>query len=406
MRGREAQLGFELFERRDEMKMNGKTEVQVESMLKDLPSHEVFNELEEEEEQEDSASLAVPFDPTKIRVDDKRLSVDLIIRRLKQNEIDLTPSFQRKAGLWSDEAQSRLIESMMIRIPIPAFYVDVTNEGPWIVVDGVQRLTALRRFAVDRELTLCGLEYLKDLHGLHYDEIPRNMQRRIEETQVTIYTIEPGTPDPAKFNIFNRINTGGMGLSPQEIRNALYRGAGLELTKRLADTPRFIRMLGKAGPRDRMTGSEYILRFLALSMSKPKDYDRTSLDSFLIEQLKKLNRCNESELNEHERRFERALDAAELIFGEFAFRKMYLHDTQKKPVNKALFEAWMVNLDRCTDAQLRILIERNRQVVLGFMHLMEGVEFEKSVSLATRDVKKVNLRLEAIRVLIQDIISN
>lgn len=94
---------------------------------------------------ESDDQIKEPFDPTLIRVETKPLSMDLLISRIKNKEIDLMPDFQRKAGIWSDAAQSRLIESMLIRIPLPAFYMDASDEDEWLVVDGLQRLTGKTR---------------------------------------------------------------------------------------------------------------------------------------------------------------------------------------------------------------------------------------------------------------------
>ncbi len=100
--------------------------------------------------------ITEPFDPSLIRVDTKPMTIDLLRLRIAYNELDLAPGFQRKGGIWKDEAQSRLIESMLIRIPLPAFYMDATNDEKWLVVDGLQRLTTLKRFMIDKTLRLHG----------------------------------------------------------------------------------------------------------------------------------------------------------------------------------------------------------------------------------------------------------
>ena len=115
----------------------------------------------EPEDIESDSQITEPLDPTLIRVETKPMSLDALIARIREEDLDLAPGFQRKGGIWKDEAQSRLIESILIRIPLPAFYMDATNEDRWLVVDGLQRLTTLKRFVIDQELRLKGLEFLE-----------------------------------------------------------------------------------------------------------------------------------------------------------------------------------------------------------------------------------------------------
>ena len=120
-----------------------------------------------------------------------------MLRRINEKALDLAPDFQRHADLWKDDVKSRLIESIIIRIPLPAFYIDGTNEESWLVVDGLQRLSALRQFISDKSdkrLKLTGLEYLNELEGKTYEDLDRKYQRRIEETQVTLTTGWLGKP--------------------------------------------------------------------------------------------------------------------------------------------------------------------------------------------------------------------
>ena len=131
--------------------------------------------------------ITEPFDPTLIRIETKPSTINLLVARIKNAEIDFSTGFQRRSGIWSDAAQSQLIESMLIRIPIPAFYVDATDDDRWLVVDGLQRLTAINRFMVSNELKLTGLEFLTKLNGLTYENLPRNFQRRIEGRSHSIF---------------------------------------------------------------------------------------------------------------------------------------------------------------------------------------------------------------------------
>lgn len=375
---------------------------------KDLKAGVSRNETENghvEAETEDvgGGDIVEPFDPKNIRIETKAMTVDLLISRIREDAIDLAPAFQRKAGLWKDQAQSRLVESFLIRIPIPAFYMDATDDDRWEVVDGLQRLTALKRFVLEQALTLRDLEFLRSFEGKTFNDLPRSMQRRILETTVTVFLIQPGTPDEVKFNIFRRINTGGLPLSPQEIRHALNQGPAADLLLRLATTPEFLKATDGGIRDDRMTDRECALRFLAFTSTPYTNYKSQDLDGFLNAQMRSLNKIGD--LGPLEARFLRAMNAARRVFGNDAFRKRNSATEARKPINKALFETWSVNLDQLDDAEIATLVDRKDSLGEGFMALMRDGEFDRAVTQGTGDVNKVRVRFERVAALIRRILT-
>lgn len=359
-------------------------------------------EITESEDQ-----ITEPFDPTLIRVETKPLSMDLLISRIREGELNLMPDFQRKPGIWSDAAQSRLIESMLIRIPLPAFYMDASDEDKWLVVDGLQRLTTIRRFVIKKDLKLTGLEFLHHLNGMGFKELPRNFKRRINETQVTVYLIEKDTPPEVKFNIFKRINTGGLPLSSQEIRHALNQGVATQTLKELAKSEPF-KKATYYGIRDhRMGAQECVLRFLAFTLRPYTDYRTSDFDGFLNDAMAALNRKSDFKIEELTASFIRALDASREIFGTYAFRKQYMKNVGRNPINKALFETWTVNLSALKEDQLEVLKKKKDALIDGFITLMNdsGSGFDSAVSQGTGNVAKVRLRFSIIAKLIQEVIS-
>ncbi len=131
-------------------------------------------EKEIEDDNKEKESDEPPFDPTKIRVLTKNPTIDLILKRIKEGALNLEPYFQRSSGIWTKVAKSKLIESILVRIPLPSFYVDASNEGEWLIVDGLQRLSTLKAFVLDKSFKLTGLEYLKEFNDKNFDELPRN----------------------------------------------------------------------------------------------------------------------------------------------------------------------------------------------------------------------------------------
>ncbi|MDX9722730.1 MAG: DUF262 domain-containing protein [Myxococcota bacterium] len=361
------------------------------------------------EPEEDEPFIREPFDPSKISIKLWQPTVDLLMKRILENELDLEPDFQRKAGLWKAGPKSRLIESLLVRIPLPAFYLDCTDEERLVVVDGLQRLTALKEFLVDKTLRLCELEFLgPELDGKTYDELPRAYRRRIEETQLAVFQIERGTPEEVKFNIFKRINTGGLPLSPQEIRHALNAGPARILLKRLAESPAFKEATAGGVPNERMADREMILRFFAFFLFDPLAPQTDSVgdfDLFLNKAFKTLNErvAMHSEL---ESLCLRVLGDAFALFGNRAFRKWYHKDESRSPVNKALFEAWTVGLSRLDSADIERLRDRKEALQQGFRELMATPDFVAAVSASTGDPNKIRLRFGRIQRLIARTLAN
>lgn len=357
-------------------------------------------------EPETEDTITEPFDPSKIRVDTRPMTLDLVLSRLQYDELDLAPEFQRQAGIWTDIAKSRLIESILIRIPLPAFYMDATNEDKWVVIDGLQRLTALKQFVIDKQLRLEKLDYLKEIEGKNYDELPRNYQRRIQETVLTLYVIEKGTPPEVKFNIFSRINTGGLPLSPQELRHAINIGKATKLLTQLAGSQEFRQATGNF-TKKRMEDSELVLRFLAFTITPYTDYDAKIIDVFFNDAMAKINQMSEPEILELSTKFLMSMIAARNILGDKAFRKISKQNPRKKyPLNKALFEAFSVNLSKLTEPEIQLLKARKQDLIESFINRLEAdKEFDRSISESTSKVINVKYRFSTIENLIKEVLS-
>lgn len=214
-------------------------------------SEEDDDGLEPDESRDPGTNIEVPFDPTKIDIIAKPMTISSLEDRLDNEELDLTPDFQRQANVWDVKRKARWIESILLKIPLPSFYFSEDLSGGYAVVDGLQRLCAVFHFknaallnsstrASSAPLRLKGLQYLKELEGKAYPDLDRKFQRRIQSLEITANIIRANTPPAVKFNVFARLNQGGMPPNAQEIRNAIFPGVWRNELRRLAESEKFI----------------------------------------------------------------------------------------------------------------------------------------------------------------------
>lgn len=354
--------------------------------------------LDGDDTRNENGKIPQPFAPSQVRVETRNTQMDSVIKRMKYGEIELNPEFQRRPDVWRDDRQSRLIESMLIRIPLPAFYIDATDDNNWVVVDGLQRLNAVRRFVVDEELELKGLEFMDKLEGKKFSELPRIYQRRIEETDIVIHKIQKGTPEDVKYIIFRRINTGGEPLSSQEIRHALNQGDFTRYLGELAESEEFRTATDNGVSPRRMDDQECVLRFMAFTMTQPSKYSEDDFDLFLNTAMKEGNKLSDEEMKQYGMKFLRAMNVSREIFGSNAFRKFYRGHYGRFPVNKALFEAVSVNIGALDEAEQDMLIKKRELVIDSLGRIIaEDKEFDSSISQGTGSVKKVQYRFNAVK---------
>ena len=369
-----------------------------------LPTEEPPEDGVEAESEDQNLPIEHPFDPEKISIATKNPTIDLIVARIKENEIDLEPDFQREQ-MWDNVRKSRLVESLLLRIPIPAFYVAADAEDCWKVVDGIQRMSSIHGY-MRNEFQLRKLEYLSVFEGKRYDDLPRAMQRRIRETELVVNVISPSTPIGVMFNIFLRINTGGVPLNAQEIRNALTPSDVREYLKLLAQSDEFLDATERSIRSNRMADRECILRFLAFHMESWKNYTNstTDLNTYLTNAMRKISDLNAEERDQCAAAFKKAMDAAFRIFGRGTFRRRS-DDQARSPVNKALLETWGVALANCSPEEIDILVSKRHAVQKQSALIMnEDGDFINAISYSTGNQKRVEKRFSTIEHLVQSML--
>jgi hypothetical protein len=296
-------------------------------------------------------------------------------------DIDNEDYFQRMPDLWNPVIKSRFIESLMIRLPIPMLYLDGTQK-PWRVIDGLQRLNTIVGF-INNEFRLKSLEYLvKECEGLFFSDnkFPGFLRDRILNAELTAYVINPGTPEDVKYNIFHRINTGGLRLNGQEIRNAIFKGRPVDFTKELAGEDIFLNATnGKVTPR-RMMDREYANRFIAFQVFKYEDYSG-KMDLFLSEALYDLYQRKESDLKEIKNMFTLSMQRAYDIFGGFAFYRPKENEQWSRQPNKAVFDTLSWNLIELEESQVsNIKLQKDSFIQAYFRFMNEDEAMFKAVN--------------------------
>lgn len=361
--------------------------------------------LDDSCEEEVDPVMQEPFNPSEINIISKPDTLRNIIDRLKYDEIDMNTDFQRHAELWDNQKMSKLIESILIRFPLPAFYFDASDEDKWLIVDGLQRLSAIKKFVVDEKLSLHGLEYLKDFSGKKYNDLPRTYKRRIDECSVTLFLIQPGTPDAVKYSIFRRINTGGLVLNDQEIRNAMAQPKIRTYLEELANDEFLVKAIGDQSRR--MVDQEMVLRYLAFRFM---DFEQSkkNIASFLDDMVDKLDLASDSELKNYRDSFHLAIRRCWKIFEDRAFEKSTDGShAKRRRKNSTLFEVWMNALSRIPEADMHKLQRYKDRLVQKHLDLMANDnDYFRSITYSTQKRDHYRIRRDKVKMLIEEVLND
>lgn len=384
--------------------MNG--EDQKNKSLEELLADRNVEENPVEIEDLGESSISRPYDPDKIRIDHQSINLGMLLEMLEFNEIDLMPDFQRGVDLWTERQKSQLIESILLGLPLPSFYFSVDKKtGKWLVVDGLQRLSTFKDFYVDKKLKLRGLEFLIEYEGKGYHDLTRADYRKISGFKINQYVIDKETPPEVKFLIFKRVNTGGLVLTPQEMRHALNQGPPANYLRKLADLEEFKQATDYRISPKRQEDRDFVNRFLAFYLLGFDDAYEGEVDRFLNEAMGKINELADKTLNKIEEDFKASMIANYKIFGNDAFRKRYDKNDYRKPISKAVFDTLSVNIAWLKEDERKMLVQRKNDFKKFLTEMFNESDFNSAVSTSTGQKSKVKLRFEAIKNLIKEVIA-
>ena len=319
-----------------------------------------------------------------------------VIRRIDKGSYIMDPDFQRDF-IWPTDKQSRLIESVIMRIPLPVFYLAEDEQGRMIVVDGLQRLSTFRRFLKD-QLRL-KLPNRNSLNSNRFVDLPTKLQNRIEDCNLTFYLIDSKVPEGAQLDIFERVNA-GVPLTKQQMRNCLHMGQGTRFLRKESKTDIFLKVTGNSLKKETMRDREFINRFCAFQLLGP-EYYQADMDNFLADCLKKMNDMEEAELSELSAQLHRSLENNSMLFGKHAFRKHTPDQGKRSPINASLWDVMSTGLSRYATDHVRDHADIFRQAIYK---LLADQDFDAAITLGTSSTKSVMLRFEKAQQTIEEVL--
>lgn len=334
-----------------------------------------------------------PIDTVLIRTETR--TVFDVVRRMQKGMFIMDPDFQRDF-IWPEDKQSKLIESVLMRIPLPVFYLAEDEQGRVIVVDGLQRLSTFQRFCDDKlRLKLPGQV---ELHKKRFKELSPKLQNRVEDCNLVLYVIDAKVPERARLDIFERVN-GGVPLTRQQMRNCLYMGQATRFLKDEAQTDDFLRATGRSLQAATMRDREFVNRFCAFKLLPLEDY-KGDMDEFLASTLRKMNKLPDAEIRRIADEFHATLKNNYNVFGKHSFRKHTDPKKDRSVLNASLWDVMSTGLSQHPE---EAVLDRAEKLRDAFYELMDDNKFIDSITYSPNSANKVKYRFEAARHMFKEV---
>lgn len=350
-------------------------------------------EIEGLEKDEDASFGDYPIDTLLIRNENR--TVYDVLRRIEKGTFIMDPDFQRDF-IWKEDKQVKLIESVLMRIPLPVFYLAENQKGEMIVVDGLQRLSTFQRF-VNNEFSL-NLPKQQELNNKRFDDLSPKLQNRIEDCNLILYIIDAKVPTQALLDIFERVNS-GVPLTRQQMRNCLFSGQATKFLKDEANTKLFKKTTGNSLNPRTMRDREFINRFSAFRLLGPDRY-KGDMDDFLAQALEHMNSMDPAQLGKLSSEFRRSLKNNKTAFGKHAFRKHSRGQDARSVVNASLWDVMSTGLSRYPEHVVEAKLEPFRE---AFYQLLKEDNFIESITLGTNQINRVRYRFHLANEMFQEV---
>lgn len=317
--------------------------------------------------------------------------VRTLLDEIREKMLVVNPPFQRKS-VWKKDRQSKLIESLLLNIPVPVLYFAEDEDGTRVVVDGQQRLRAIEEFHSGL-FKLQKLEMLSDLNGQRWTDLTPKQTRTILSRTLRCVVVSANSPPTLRFEMFERLNTGVTPLNDQELRNCIYRGRLNDFLDDLATSQQWLQFIGRSEPDQRMRHHELILRFFALNATL-SDY-RPPLKKILNDYMKENRAMEDADKVSFRNEFEGALSNVQRVFGDKSFRRVTRTEDDllrwDTNLNRAVYDIQMLAFARLPSEEI---VERADAILERFRALcVENFEFADAISRATADRTRFYARL-------------
>ena len=331
----------------------------------------------------------VPIRDRKVVTQPYDLAIDSLIDQIEAGTIFLRPiserpDFQRRY-VWTDILASRLIESIILKVPIPPCYLSQNEEYELDVIDGQQRLFSIYRF-IKNQFPLKGLEVLTELNGKRFHEISNKLQRQLKTHTLRCVLVTNESHPEVKFDVFERLNTNTVPLNPQELRNCIYRGALNNLLKDAVNNEDWLNILGKKSPDKRMRDEELVLRFFAFHIRGIESY-RTPLKHWLNEVAKEGMKYSDDKITELHDTWNNAIRCS-LIW--FEPRECFRREGSRA-INRALYDLVMFHAAHTTPDTAEDIKAKFRKAYDG---LLKNEEFQDLISRSVDHTKRTKRRFQ------------
>jgi len=349
-----------------------------------------------EEESHTEDVIKLPPEQRRLHTDTYDFSISSITGHLETGHI-FVPEFQREY-VWDDAQASRLIESLIIQCPIPVLYLSQTLDERLSVIDGNQRVNSVKRF-LSNKFSLKGLTAYPELEGKYFKDLDSRFQRHILNRTLRCIVILKETHPQVKFDVFERLNTGSVKLSAQEIRHGIHQCELLNRIAKIAKDPKLKKVLPPKFNK-RMRTDELILKYMALSNNMSKYYQPVS--GFLNDFLKDRKSLTTSQIDKLEDDFRENFSKVYYLFGEESFKTMFIGPKARNRFLVALFDAEMLAVKKLKKDVFSLSSKERKQIKENVQKLFEDEQFINKVTKATPNKNAITFRvkkmLEAISV--------